>query len=151
MLKVGKITEGTVIDHIPAGKALKCLYLINPNGTKNTIIAAINVPSTKYGKKDILKLENTFPTKDVLDRIALIAPNATVNVIKNEEVVEKRSVEFPKEINGGLKCINPKCATKSEKYLVSKFFVESMDPLKIRCKYCDRAITEHELMEQLGK
>lgn len=146
-LSVAKIREGVVIDHIPAGKAGKCMSVIGPcNGV---MIIGSNLPSGKYGKKDILKLENLFPSDDTLNKIALVAPNATINIIRNSETVEKRKVKYPKEITGTIQCINQKCATRGEKYLTPRFTIESVEPLKLRCKYCDKSLNEENVLTQL--
>jgi aspartate carbamoyltransferase regulatory subunit len=147
-LKVGRIRNGIVIDHIPATKAMRCLAVIAPN-YKDSIIIAVNVPSTKLGRKDILKMENVFPTTETLDKISLIAPQATINVIKDSKLVEKRQVKYPKELSDTIICINPKCATRVEKYLAPRYSVESITPLRLKCKYCERSLTEDDVMNQL--
>jgi aspartate carbamoyltransferase regulatory subunit len=148
MLKVGKIQNGVVIDHIPAKKALRCLALMGSDFDDSTILA-LNVSSSKFGKKDILKMENVFPDEEVLNKIALIAPGATINYIKNSTVTEKKKVEYPKEITGTVKCINPRCATNTEKYLTPKFGVIGADPLILKCNYCERHMTEEDVVNQL--
>ena len=146
-LKVAKIRDGVVIDHIPVGKAGKCMSVLGL--CKGVMIIGSNLPSGKYEKKDILKLENLFPSENTLNMIALVAPNATINIIRNSETVEKRKVKYPKEITGMIKCINQKCATIGEKYLTSKFTIESVEPLKLRCKYCDKSLNEENVLTQL--
>lgn len=146
-LKVEKIKDGTVIDHIPATRALNCLKFIGLEEGKSTILA-LNVTSARQGRKDILKLENVFPDKEIIDKIALIAPSATINTIKDFQVVEKRKVEYPKRIVGGIICINPNCSTRNEPNIKSKYMVESIEPLKLRCEYCDRFLIERDVISQ---
>ncbi|RLF81455.1 aspartate carbamoyltransferase regulatory subunit, partial [Thermococci archaeon] len=112
-LKVSAINKGTVIDHIPSGKGLKVLEILNlPKDS--TILVAINVKSRKLGKKDIIKVEGKILSEDEVNKIALIAPTATVNIIDKWEVVDKKKVEAPDEIVGIIKCANPNCITNYE-------------------------------------
>ncbi|HDJ27368.1 MAG TPA: aspartate carbamoyltransferase regulatory subunit, partial [Aciduliprofundum sp.] len=96
-LRVRRIREGTVIDHIPPGKALKVLSILGISGSEGTVVAVLmNVESRKLGKKDIVKLEGRFLTRDEVDEIALVAPTATINIIRDYEVAEKFSLTLPK-------------------------------------------------------
>ncbi|HEC82445.1 MAG TPA: aspartate carbamoyltransferase regulatory subunit [Thermoplasmatales archaeon] len=138
-LKVQPIKDGTVIDHIAPGNALKVLKILGITETQpdSVISIAINVTG-KRGKKDIVKIENReLDTKEV-DKIALIAPNATINIIRNTEVVEKRRVEVPNEIVGIVKCANPNCISNRKEPVEPKFIVKSKNPLRIKCYYCER-------------
>lgn len=139
-LKVSKIENGTVIDHIKAGRASKVLEILDmEDNIDNTIITASNVSSDKYGKKDIVKIENKAINTDKLDKIAIISPQATVNIIKNYEVVKKQKVRVPEEIRGLLDCPNPNCITNSDKERVSSWLETcSRDPIKMECHYCER-------------
>ncbi|MEM2428402.1 MAG: aspartate carbamoyltransferase regulatory subunit, partial [Candidatus Bathyarchaeia archaeon] len=106
-LRVSKIEDGTVIDHITAGYALAVLRIIGLTGKEGNIISILmNVPSQKLGRKDIVKVENRELREDEVHKIALIAPNATINIIRNYEVVEKNKVKLPKIIKGVIKCAN---------------------------------------------
>jgi aspartate carbamoyltransferase regulatory subunit len=100
------------------------------------------------GKKDFIKIEDYHPKSDDLNKIALIAPDATISVIKNGDVVEKGRVEVPKEYSGKLMCINPRCVTKTEKYLTPSYIVESVRPLSLRCKFCDKVLNEEDVVTQ---
>ncbi|MCD6522142.1 MAG: aspartate carbamoyltransferase regulatory subunit [Candidatus Diapherotrites archaeon] len=135
MLMVRHIENGTVIDHIDAGKGLEVLKVLGGAGD-TTIVLAINVQSKKKGKKDILKLENKFLDKDKMDLIAIISPNTTINVIREGKVVEKINAEMPEEINGVLKCINPKCITNAPREPVTTSFTVKKNPVMLKCKYC---------------
>lgn len=150
-LLVRKIREGTVIDHIPAGRALTVLKILGLTGEEGfTIAVVMNVESRKLGKKDIVKIEGKFLKPAEVDKIALIAPSATINIVRNYEVETKRQVEIPDEIVGILRCINPNCITnKSGEPVSSAFKVVSKKPLKLVCKYCDEIMTERDVLDQL--
>ena len=137
-LKVQPIKDGTVIDHITPGNALKVLKILGIEGKEGSIISiAMNVVG-KRGKKDIVKIENRELDAKEVDKIALIAPNATINIIRNYEVVEKHRVIIPEEIIGIVKCPNPNCISNSNEPIESKFVVANRKPLKIKCYYCER-------------
>jgi len=141
-LLVNKIRDGTVIDHIPAGKALAVIRILGADKPRgNRVAIVINAESKKMGRKDIVKLEGIYPRREDLDRIALIAPEATINIIRDYTVKEKRRVSIPREINGILKCINPTCITRQEReYVKPKFKTLSTEPLLIQCVYCGSLI-----------
>ena len=108
-LLVRRIKDGTVIDHIEGGKALLVLRAMNITGREgNVITVALNVPSSKHGKKDIIKVENRFLEKSETDKLALIAPRATINIIRDYKLVEKRKIQLPESIVGIFKCPNLK-------------------------------------------
>jgi aspartate carbamoyltransferase regulatory subunit len=138
-LKVKKIKDGTVIDHIKAGKGKKVLDILGvENGFSNVTALLMNVPSKRIGKKDIVKIENKTLKKEEVDKIALIAPNATWNVIKDFKVTNKSKIELPDTLEGIIKCPNPKCVTNMGEPIKSIFKVEEKDPVKLRCMYCER-------------
>ncbi|MEM3403718.1 MAG: aspartate carbamoyltransferase regulatory subunit [Nitrososphaeria archaeon] len=146
-LIVQKIVEGTVIDHIEAGKALHVLSVLGISGEEGKVITiAMNVPSKKYGKKDIIKIENAYLSPEITNKISLISPHTTVNIIKNYKVVEKRAIEIPDEFVGIFKCPNPNCITNSEETMATKFYVPSKNPPLLRCKYCGRIYSPNEVM-----
>ena len=138
-LKVKKIKDGTVIDHIKAGKGKKVLDILGVgNGFSQTTALLMNVPSKRIGKKDIVKIENKTLKKDEVDKIALIAPHATWNVVKDFKVINKSKIELPDTLEGILICPNPKCVTNMNEPVKSKFKVEEKEPVKLRCFYCER-------------
>jgi len=140
-LKVRKIKDGTVIDHIKRGVGKKVLDALDIDGNfPETVILLMNVPSKKVGRKDIVKIENKELKKEEVDKIALIAPRATWNVVKNYKVIKKSELEMPDVIEGILKCPNPKCITNSDEPITSTFLVEKKDPVRLRCNYCERII-----------
>jgi aspartate carbamoyltransferase regulatory subunit len=135
-LKVDPIKSGTVIDHIPASKALSVLSIIRPKDT-DMVTVGINFASKKYGKKDIVKIENRELTEDEVNSIALIAPSAKISIIREFEIVKKTVVQIPDKIVGLAKCSNPNCVTNHEA-ITTRFFVVSKQPVKLRCEYCER-------------
>ncbi|HDN50876.1 MAG TPA: aspartate carbamoyltransferase regulatory subunit [Thermoplasmatales archaeon] len=138
-LKIQPIKDGTVIDHITPGKALTVLKILGTTGEEgdSVISVAINV-SGKSGKKDIVKIENRELDPKEVDKIALVAPNATINIIRNYEVAEKHRVSVPDEIIGIVECSNPNCISNTNEPVETKFIVKSRHPLRIRCYYCER-------------
>jgi aspartate carbamoyltransferase regulatory subunit len=138
-LKVKKIRDGTVIDHIKAGRGKKVLDILGiGDGFSQTVALLMNVPSKKIERKDIVKIENKTLKKEEVDKIALIAPHATWNVIKDFKVVKKSEIELPDALEGILECPNPKCVTNANEPVKSKFIVEEKEPVKLRCYYCER-------------
>jgi len=137
-LKVTPIKDGTVIDHITAGHALKVLHVLQlPDSTSSVVSVLMNV-SGKKGKKDIVKVENREFNPKELDKIALIAPKATINIIRDYEVIKKHVVKLPDEVVGLAKCSNPTCISNGREPVQNRFIVISKDPLRIKCYYCER-------------
>ena len=137
-LKIQPIKNGTVIDHITAGNSIKVLHIMGiPRSSSSIVSVAINVKS-KMGKKDIVKVENRELDPQEVDKIALIAPKATINIIRNYEVADKYRVNLPDEIHGILKCSNPTCISNFNEPVKSRFLVMQKDPLRIKCYYCER-------------
>ena len=141
-LKVQPIRNGTVIDHISPGRAITVLKILGmPRlGWTSTITAAMNVPSSR-GRKDILKIEDRELDGNEVNKISLIAPNATINIVREYEVVNKHRVELPEKVSGLVKCPNPNCVTNHEPVKTS-FLVVSRDPVKLHCGYCDREVLD---------
>jgi len=135
-LKVDPIKEGTVIDHIPANKALQVISIINPR-KEDVVTVGINFYSKKFGRKDIVKIEGRELTPAVVNSIALVAPHANVIIIRDYEVVNKRLVKIPDEINGAVICGNPKCISNAEE-METHFKTVSRNPVMLRCMYCER-------------
>ena len=144
-VKVTPIKNGTVIDHITPGMALNVLKIIGipDTGVQSTVSVLMRVPSRRVKWKDIVKVEDRELDKSQVDKIALIAPNATINIIRNYNVVEKHHVEAPKEVIGLVRCENPNCITnKPREPVKSKFTVVSHEPLQLKCGYCERITTD---------
>lgn len=144
-LKVSAIKNGTVIDHIPASALFKVIKILNLNQCKHQITFGTNLDSNRLGKKAIIKISERFFQEDEINRIALIAPQAKFNLIKDFAVVEKQSVNIPDKIKGIVKCANPKCITNHEDVLTS-FKVIDKDNVRLQCSYCEK-ITEQEQLE----
>ena len=136
-LKVSAIKEGTVIDHIPSKNLFKVISILGLDDIENQITFGTNLDSGKLGTKAIIKVSDKFFENDEINKIALIAPNAKLNIIRDYEVVEKKVVEIPGTISGIVKCFNPKCITNHEK-IITNFKVVSTLPLSLKCKYCEK-------------
>jgi len=150
-LKVQKIRDGIVIDHLRAGTALKILEMLGITGKEGFIITvAMNVPSQKLGSKDIIKIEGRYLSPSEVSKIALIAPKATLNVIKDYKVERKERLKLPDEIVGIIRCSNPTCITNHEPQVQSKFVVVSREPLKIKCLYCETVMDQDEIARRLS-
>src|ERR671939_118857 len=146
-LLVRRIKDGTVIDHIESGKALLVLHALNITGKEgNVITVALNVPSNKHNKKDIIKVENRFLEKDETDKLALIAPFATTNIIKDYKLVEKRKIQLPSFIVGIFRCPNLKCVTNSDEYIKPTIDIIDREKILLKCRYCARTLTINELV-----
>jgi len=142
-IRVTPIKNGTVIDHIPSGRALKVLRILGITGEVNsTVTVAMHVPSKVLGWKDIVKVEDRELHSKEVDKIALIAPKASVNVIRNFNVAEKYAVKTPDRVVGILKCGNPNCITNQREPVESEFFTRVKEPLTLCCKYCEREIED---------
>jgi len=146
-LKVQPIRNGTVIDHVAPGKAITVLRILGmPRaGWTSTITAAMNVPSSR-GRKDILKIEDRELDANEVNKISLIAPNATINIVREYEVIRKERVELPEKVSGLVKCPNQNCVTNHEP-IKTQFIVAAREPLRLRCGYCDREI--HEVADHI--
>ena len=138
-LAVAALCNGTVIDHIPSDALFKCVKILGLADMQHQLTIGNNLKSGKLGKKGIIKVADTFFPEADLNRIALIAPTAVVNIIRDYEVVEKRQVELPHSIRGIVKCGNPKCITNNEP-METCFEVVSTNPTRLRCRYCNRTI-----------
>lgn len=142
-LKVTPIKNGTVIDHIPSGMALKVLKVLGiGEAVGSTVSAVMHVPSKKEDWKDIVKVEDRELSPKEVDQIALIAPEATINIIRNYAVAEKYQVQVPEVARGILRCGNPSCITNSNEPLESEFLVTSRRPLRLSCRYCERELED---------
>ncbi|MEE1118565.1 MAG: aspartate carbamoyltransferase regulatory subunit, partial [Bacteroidales bacterium] len=113
-LVVSAIDNGTVIDHIPANEIYKVVKILNLDKYNDEVLIGTNLSSKKFGKKGIIKVKNKFFEETEVNKISLVAPNATLIVIKDYEVVEKIQLTIPKEIKKIVKCINPNCITNIE-------------------------------------
>lgn len=142
--KVTPIRNGTVIDHISFGMALKVLRIIGISGenAQSTVSMLLHVPSKKAEWKDVVKIEDRELDPKELDKIALISPNATINIIRDYNVAEKFIVDVPEIVKGIVKCQNPGCITNHNEPIEPEFVVESKKPLLLRCIYCERLMSD---------
>ncbi len=148
-LRVRKIKNGTVIDHISPGNALNVLKIVGITGKEGMIISiAINVSSGKSDLKDVVKIENKELAPEEINRIALISPNASINIIRNYEVVRKFTVVLEEKLEGVVKCMNPNCITNGKEHVNSLFKIEKSDPVNLRCLYCDRILEHPDIVRQ---
>ena len=140
-LVVSALENGTVLDHIPAENVYKALDILNLKGIESQITLGINLASKVHGKKGIIKIADKFFEDDELNKLALIAPNATVNVIKDFKVVEKKKLEMPKEVVGIAKCRNPKCVTNHQPITTRFTTVEKNNEIRLLCHFCEKITT----------
>ncbi len=136
MLSVGAIKEGYVLDHIQAGMSLAIYHNLKLDETDCTVAMIMNVHSNKMGKKDILKIE-CDPAMVDLDIVGFLDHNITVNIIKDEQIVEKKVLTLPPEIRNVIKCKNPRCITSIEQELDQVFYLTDPEKEVYRCKYCE--------------
>ena len=131
------IKNGTVIDHIPAEKTYEVVNLLELQKLENPVTIGYNYPSKKIGKKGIIKVSDKFFTDEEISRLSVVAPNVVLNVIKDYEVVEKKTVETPDELRGIVRCNNPKCITNNEP-MSTVFNVVDKKRGILKCHYCDK-------------
>ncbi len=136
-LKVSAIENGTVIDHIPAQVVFQAVRILNLSEGSDMVLFGTNLDSRKMGKKGIIKVSNKFFRPAEINKIALVAPNATLIIIKNFKVVEKKKVEVPDSIEEIVKCFNPNCITNHEN-IKTRFTVIDKTDLKLQCHYCEK-------------
>ncbi len=138
-LAVAALQNGTVIDHIPSSMLFKAVKILGIESLQTHVTIGNNLSSSKLGTKGIIKVADVLFPQATLNRIALIAPTAKVNIIRDFEVVEKNRVTLPDNIVGIVKCGNPKCITNNEP-MKTRFEVIDHDDVTIRCHYCGRSV-----------
>ena len=141
-LEVRAIENGTVIDHIPANSLFKIIKILGLDTETHRITFGMNLESKRMGTKAIIKINERFCQQEEINRIAIVAPMAAVNIIKNYDVVEKRAVEVPETIEGFVRCANPKCITNMEH---TSFTVIHGDEISLRCKYCEKITHQNSI------
>jgi aspartate carbamoyltransferase regulatory subunit len=142
-LRVKPIKNGTVIDHIAGGQALNVLKILGISGTTDaTVSVVMNVESMKLGKKDIVKVEDRELKEEEVNRIALIAPAASINIIRDYLVIEKSHVYLPDEILGVVRCLNPNCISNTSEPIKSRMLVKAKNPVILRCLYCEQPLAD---------
>ncbi len=144
-LQVNAIREGTVIDHIPPQNLFKVINILNLQTINTQITFGTNFFSKRMGKKALIKIEGVFFRQDEINKIALVAPNAKLNIIKNYIVTEKLPVTLPERVSGIIKCYNPNCITNYER-MITLFHVIGNAPVMLRCHYCEKVMTEEHFI-----
>ena len=143
MLNIGAIKEGFVLDHIKAGKAMMIYHDLHLDELDCTVAIIKNATSRKMGRKDIIKVECPVDFLD-LDVLGFIDHNITVNVIKDEQIIEKKALKLPKQVVDVIKCKNPRCITSIEQGLRHIFVLSDEKTETYRCKYCEEAARNHK-------
>jgi len=139
-LRVSKIRDGTVIDHVTGGQALNVLAILGIDGSGGEEVSVgMNVPSERLGRKDVVKVEGRELSQDEVDVLSLIAPDATINIVREYDVVEKHRVERPERVSGVLECPNHDCITNADEPVPAAFDVL---PDGVRCTYCETIVRE---------
>ena len=143
-LEVAALENGTVIDHIPSNQLFKVVNLLKLDRFSDSITIGNNLASQRYGKKGIIKVAGYYFKEDELNKIALIAPNAVINIIHDYKVTEKRKVSLPNDIYGIVRCNNPKSITNNEP-METHFHVIDRENIEIKCHYCERTIRKSDI------
>jgi aspartate carbamoyltransferase regulatory subunit len=144
-LDVSAIKDGSVIDHIDNKSTLKVADILNIHNEEQVVLVGMNLTSKLLGKKGIIKIGGKIIDKKEVNKIALIAPNATVNIIKDYEVVKKFKVAVPELIEGIVRCFNPNCVSNHHN-IESKLHVINKNPIKLRCHYCERIMSAKDIV-----
>ena len=144
ILSVSAIKGGTVIDHIPQGRALKILQILQV-GKELPVTLGTNLKSKSMGYKDLIKIEHCKLSTAQLKQISIFAPGATINLIRNFEVVEKRKAEIPEFMDAVLLCPNPGCITRHENIPTKFSLVTNLDSPRLSCLYCEKSFTQQEM------
>ena len=143
--KVFAIKNGTVIDHIKAGQALKIIKILKLYANDKIVTVGLNFPSKTLEFKDIIKVEERELNPDEANRVAILAPQASINIIKNFEVTKKFKVQIPDQVEKIIVCPNPKCITNNEPMKTVFSVTVNKDQTKLRCKYCEKTFDQEEI------
>ena len=141
LMKVQRIENGTVIDHILPGMAFDVLRVLGLSNERSMSIL-INSHSNKGGKKDILKIEDVELSEDEASRVALISPHATINIIVGGKVVRKFNAEAPDVVRGILSCSNPNCISNQNEPVTTEFRLRPDAGHRYVCTYCERDVVD---------
>ena len=137
-LVVSALENGTVLDHIPAQYVYKALDLLGLKDIESQITIGINLASKIYGRKGIIKIADKFFENEELNKLALIAPKATVNIIRDFKVVEKKKLEIPEVVVGIAKCKNPKCVTNHQPIKTRFATAKKDNEISLICHFCEK-------------
>jgi len=144
-LLVAALENGTAIDHIPSEHLFKVASLLELDKMNNRITIGNNLVSKKLGSKGMIKISDKFFAEDEINRIALVAPHVVLNIIRDYEVVEKKTVSLPDKLEGIVTCNNPNCISNNEPML-SLFDVIDKENATLRCRYCERKIEKENII-----
>ena len=148
MRRVTAIKNGTVIDHVPAGKALSVLKMLGIEGDmSNPVSLVMNVPSKKMGGKDIIKVEGRMFTEQEANELALFAPSATINVIDDYRVVDKFTMAIPKTLRAAFPCPNSNCITHNEPVESYFYLRQKSNDIQLKCHYCEKSFSKEIVAE----
>lgn len=143
-LAVAALRGGTVIDHIPTDALFRAVRILGIERLGSAVTVGNNLASKALGRKGIIKVADVEFAPEELSRIALIAPSAVVNIIRDYEVVEKHRITLPDKVAGIVRCGNPKCITNHEP-MATRFSVVSRDPVTLRCDYCGHSFSGKDI------
>lgn len=147
IIRVSAIKEGTVIDHIPAGRGLILAKFLKLSEHKKIVTLGLNFRSRRLGQKDIIKIEGKALDPQEVNQVAILAPSATLNIIRNFQVVKKIKLKIPKIVEGIVACPNPACITNSEE-VITKFYPQIFKKkIRLTCHYCEKIFSENELAQ----
>jgi aspartate carbamoyltransferase regulatory subunit len=149
MLSVSAIKEGTVIDHIAAGCALKIISLLKLADNEACVTVGLNLKSQSMGLKDLIKVENLTLTPHHAAQIAIFSPRATINVIVNYKVAKKFPVQMPEAIQSVLHCPNDRCITHSEPVETLFTVEENNGSVHLRCRFCEKLFSQNIVHERV--
>ncbi len=136
MLYIDSISKGIVIDHIKAGYGFSIFKYLGLEKADFTVALIMNVPSRKFGRKDLIKIENNIDID--LAMLGFIDPNITVNIIQDEKIIDKINLSLPEKVEGIIQCKNPRCVTSNERDIVHKFTLIDEEKGIYKCEYCDQ-------------
>ena len=143
-MAVAALKNGIVIDHIPSSSLFKVVNLLGLDKLENNVTIGNNFDSGSMGKKGFIKLADIELPEETLNRIAVIAPNAVINIIRDYEVVNKHSVVLPENLIDIVKCNNPKCISNNEP-MRTHFHVIDRATTTLRCHYCERLVAHDQI------
>jgi aspartate carbamoyltransferase regulatory subunit len=144
-LKVAALRNGTVIDHIPSNKLFKVVSILHLDSCLNQITLANNLESSKIGSKGLVKISDRALGEDETNKIALITPNAKINIIRDFEVVEKRALNLPEEIREIVQCTNPVCITNNQPVTTFFHVLKQNEEIMLKCHYCEREVKREDV------
>ncbi|PKH09086.1 aspartate carbamoyltransferase regulatory subunit [Moritella sp. Urea-trap-13] len=148
-MQVEAICNGYVIDHIPSGQGVKILKLFSLTDTKQRVTVGFNLPTNNGDAKDLIKVENTEITKSQANQLALLAPNATINIIENFKVTDKHALTLPSEVENVFPCPNSNCITHGEPVTSCFSIKKTKGNIGLKCKYCEKTFSKDIITEQV--